>query len=77
MGLGKARVLVEPVLRSSPNFAESAKWVRETKPGEPDFDKGNKWVRKHQSSIDKRVGDAETVTMGVEDGRTQEEAGKL
>ena len=77
MGLGKARVLVEPVLRSSPNFAESAQWVRETKPGEPDFDKGNKWVRKHQSAIDKRVGEAETVTMGVEDGRTQEEAGKL
>jgi len=77
MGFGKARVLVEPVLRSSPNFAESAKWVRETKPGEPDFDKGNKWVRKHQSAIDKRVGEAETVTMGVEDGRTQEEAGKL
>jgi len=77
MGLGKARVLVEPVLRNSPNFAESAKWVRETKPGEPDFDKGNKWVRKHQSAIDKRVGEAETVTMGVEDGRTQEEAGKL
>ena len=77
MGLGKARVLVEPVLRSSPNFAESAKWVRETKPGEPDFDKGNKWVRKRQSAIDERVGDAETVTMGVEDGRTQEEAGKL
>jgi len=77
MGLGKARVLVEPVLRSSPNFAESAQWVRETKPGEPDFDKGNKWVRKHQSAIDKRVGEAETVTMGVEDGRTQEEAGAL
>lgn len=77
MGFGKARVLVEPVLRSSPNFAESAQWVRETKPGEPDFDKGNKWVRKHQSAIDKRVGEAETVTMGVEDGRTQEEAGKL
>lgn len=77
MGLGKARVLVEPVLRSSPNFAESAQWVRETKPGEPDFDKGNKWVRKHQSAIDKRVGEAETVTMGVEDGRTQEEAAAL
>jgi hypothetical protein len=77
MGLGKARVIVEPVLRSSPNFAESATWVRKTKAGEPDFDKGNKWVRKHQSAIDKRVGEAEASSMGVEDGRTQEEAGAL
>ena len=77
MGLGKARVIVEPVLRSSPNFPESATWVRETKAGEPDFDKGNKWVRKHQSAIDKRIGEAENSSIGVEDGRTQEEAGAL
>jgi hypothetical protein len=88
MGMGKARVIVEPVLRSSPSFAESAKWVRETKPGSPDFDKGNKWVRKHQSAVDKRVAAAEeewssgevnraALTMGVEDGRTQDEAGGL
>jgi hypothetical protein len=77
MGLGKARVLVEPVLRSSPNFKESAAWVRDTKAGAPDFDKGNKWVRKHQDAINERTGEAETSTMGVEDGRTQEEAGAL
>jgi hypothetical protein len=89
MGFGKARVIVEPVLRSSPSFAESAKWVRDTKPGEPDFDKGAKWVRKHQDAINTRIGEAENdwssgdakyraaLTMGVEDGRTQEEAGAL
>lgn len=88
MGMGKARVIVEPVLRASPSFAESAKWVRDTKPGSPDFDKGAKWVRKHQNKIDERIGGAEeawsrgevdraALTMGVEDGRTQEEAGAL
>ena len=77
MGLGKARVTVEPVLRNSPSFAESASWVRKTKAGDPDFDKGNKWVRKHQDAINKRTSDAETSNMGVEDGRTQEEAGAL
>ena len=89
MGLGKARVIVEPVLRSSPSFAESAGWVRDTKPGEPNFDKGAKWVRKHQDAINKRIGEAEkdwssgdakyraALTMGVEDGRTQDEAGAL
>jgi hypothetical protein len=77
MGLGKARVIVEPVLRSSPKFKESAAWVRDTKAGTPDFDKGNKWVRKHQDDINKRIGEAEASSMGVEDGRTQEEAGAL
>ena len=89
MGMGKARVIVEPVLRSSPSFAESAKWVQDTKPGDPDLDKGAKWVRKHQDAIDKRIGKAEgewsigdakyraALTMGVEDGRTQDEAGAL
>ena len=89
MGFGKARVIVQPVLRKSTNFAESAKWVRDTKAGDPDFDKGNKWVRKHQDALDKRIGAAEAdwaskddqhragLTMGVEDGRTQEEAGAL
>lgn len=77
MGFGKARVVVEPVLRSTPSFAESGKWVRDTKAAVPDMDKGNKWVRKHRSAIDKRIGKAETRTMGVEDGRTREEAGAL
>ncbi|MBW1831272.1 MAG: hypothetical protein JRJ10_06170, partial [Deltaproteobacteria bacterium] len=77
MGWGKARVIVEPVLRSSPNFKESAAWVRDTKAGTPDFDKGNKWVRKHQDAINKRIGEAKKSSMGVEDGRTQEEAGAL
>ena len=77
MGLGKARVIVEPILRSSSNFKESAAWVRDTKAGAPDFDKGNKWVRKHQDAINKRIGDAKASTMGVADGRTQEEAGAL
>lgn len=77
MGWGKARVIVEPVLRNSPNFKESAAWVRDTKAGTPDFDKGNKWVRKHQDAINKRIGEAKKSSMGVEDGRTQEEAGAL
>ncbi|MBW1762212.1 MAG: hypothetical protein JRE45_10765 [Deltaproteobacteria bacterium] len=89
MGFGKARVIVEPVLRNSPSFAESAKWVRDTKPVDPDLGKGDKWVRKHQDAIDKRIGKAEgewssgdakyraALTMEVEDGRTQDEAGAL
>jgi hypothetical protein len=89
MGLGKARVIVQPVQRNSPSFAESAKWLRDTKAGEPDFNKGNKWVRKHQDAINKRIkgaeaewssGDEESqaaFSMGVEDGRTQDEAGAL
>jgi hypothetical protein len=77
MGLGKARVIVEAALRGKPSFAESAEWVRDAKPGEPDFGKGKKWVSKHQSAIAKRIGEAETIAMGVEDGRTQEEAGAL
>jgi hypothetical protein len=77
MGMGKARVLVEAALRGTPSFAESAAWVRDAKPGEPDFGKGKKWVNKHQDAINKRIGEAETITMGVEDGRTQEEAGSL
>ena len=77
MGMGKARVIVEPALRGSPSFAASAQWVRDAKPGEPDFGKGKKWVSKHQDAINTRIGEAETLTMGVEDGRTQEEAGVL
>lgn len=77
MGLGKARVIVELAIRDKPSFAESAKWVNDTKPGEPDFGKGKKWVSKHQDAIEKRIGEAETFTMGVEDGRTREEAGAL
>ena len=89
MGLGKARVRVEPVLRGSPSFAQSVQWLRDTKPGDPDFDKGAKWVRKHQPVLDKRIGEAEAewsagdakyrtaLSMGVEDGRTAEEAGAL
>jgi len=89
MGMGKARVIVTPVLRDSPQFAESAKWLRETKVAEPDFAKGEKWTRKRQSSIDKRIADAEAewssmdaaaqaaMTMEAEDGRTQAEIGAL
>ena len=77
MGMGQARGIVEAALRGTPSFAESAAWVRDAKPGEPDFGKGKKWVSKHQDAIDKRIGEAETITMGVEDGRTQEEAGAL
>ena len=77
MGMGKARVIVEAALRGTPSFAESAEWVRDADPGEPDFGKGKKWVSKHQKAIEKRIGDAETINMGVEDGRTQEEAGAL
>lgn len=77
MGLGKARVIVEPALRGKPSFAESAQWVRDAKPGEPDFGKGKKWVSKRRSAIDGRIEEAETVTLGVEDGRTREEAGDL
>lgn len=77
MGLGKARVIVEAALRGKPTFEQSAEWVRDAKPGEPDFGKGNKWVSKHQNAISKRIAEAETVKMGVEDGRTQEEAGAL
>ncbi|TFH32068.1 MAG: hypothetical protein E4H00_02190 [Myxococcales bacterium] len=77
MGMGKARVIVEAALRGTPSFAASAEWVRDAKPGEPDFGKGKKWVSKHQSAIDSRIDEAETLTMGVEDGRTQEEAAAL
>ena len=77
MGMGKARVIVEAALRGKPTFEQSVEWVRDAKPGEPDFGKGKKWVSKHDKAIDKRIADAETVKMGVEDGRTQEEAGAL
>jgi len=89
MGLGKAGVVVEPVLRNSPSFAESAKWLRDTKLGNPDFNKGARWVRNHQDALDKRISVAEwewssgdatdraAMTMGVNDGRTQEEAGSI
>lgn len=89
MGFGKARVIVTPVMRNSSMFAESAKWLRDTKPTSPDFDKGNKWVRKHQDALNKRISAAEAewsskdeqqraaLTMGVEDGRTQDEVGSL
>jgi hypothetical protein len=89
MGFGKARVIVQPVLRESVNFAESAEWIRETKPGKPDFAKGKKWTSKHQDDLDARIAGAEAdwlskgeahqkaMTMGPEDGRTAEEASKL
>ncbi len=89
MGFGKARVLVQPVLRSSPAFAESAEWLSDTKVADPDFAKGDKWTRKNQASLSKRIADAEADwssldakaqaarTMRIEDGRTQEEASKI
>jgi hypothetical protein len=85
----KWRVVVRPVLRNSSDFAESAKWIRETKRGEPDFAKGNKWVKKHQDAISAGITDAEagwlkmdkkarsSVTLRPEDGRTPDEASKL
>jgi hypothetical protein len=75
--MGKARVIVEAALRGKPTFEQSAEWVRDAKPGEPDFSTGKKWVSNHQKAIDKRIGEAEIVKTGVEDGRTQEEAGAL
>jgi hypothetical protein len=84
-----ARVVVRPVLRNSSDFAESAKWIRETKRGEPDFAKGNKWVKKHEDRINMEIKAAEvdwlkmdekargSMTMRPEDGRTADEAGKL
>jgi hypothetical protein len=84
-----ARVVVRPVLRNSSDFAESAKWIRETKRGEPDFAKGNKWVKKHEDAINMEIKAAEvdwlkmdekargSMTMRPEDGRTADEAGKL
>ena len=89
MGFGKARVIVQPVLRDTPSFAESSKWLRDTKPADPDLSKGTKWVSKHQPALEERIGDAEeawssgdqkyraALTMGAEDGRTQEEAGAI
>ncbi|MDH3201150.1 MAG: hypothetical protein OEM15_09675 [Myxococcales bacterium] len=89
MGFGKARVIVEPVLRNTERFAESAKWLRDTKPASPDLEDGAKWVRKHQNVVDKRISDAEeewskgnekyraSLSMSAEDGRTQEEARDL
>jgi hypothetical protein len=89
MGMGKARVAVQPVLRNTPRFAESAKWLRDTKPYDPDLEDGANWVRKHQPVVQKRIGKAEedwsrgdesyraTLSMSAEDGRTQEEAGRL
>ena len=89
MGFGKARVEVETVRRNTPSFAESATWIRDTKAADPDLDDGAKWVRKHESAIAKRIGNAEAEwssggenyraahSLGVEDGRTQDEAGAL
>jgi len=83
------RVVVRPVLRNSSDFAESAKWIRETKRGEPDFAKGNKWAKKHEDAISAGITAAEldwlkmdekarsSVTLRPEDGRTADEAGKL
>lgn len=89
MGLAKARVAAHPVFRNTSDFAESAKWIRETKRGEPDFAKGNKWVKKHEDRINMEIKAAEvdwlkmdekargSMTMRPEDGRTADEAGKL
>jgi hypothetical protein len=89
MGLGKARVVVEALSRSSPNFAKSAEWLRKTKAGVPDFAKGNKWASKRQDVLNARIADAEAHwsggdaayraarTMRVEDGRNAAEAGAL
>ncbi len=89
MGLGKARVIVEPVLRNTGRFAESAEWLRGTKPATPDPEDGAKWIRKRQNVVNKRIAVAEeewlqatdkyraSLSMSVEDGRTADEASKL
>lgn len=85
----KPRVRAHPVLRNSADFAESAKWIREAKRGEPDFAKGNERVQKHQEAIDGEITAAEldwlkmdekarsSITLRPEDGRTPDEASKL
>jgi hypothetical protein len=88
-GFVKPRVLAHPVLRNSADFAESAKWIRDTKRGEPDFSKANRWVKKRQDAISAEITRAEAgwlkmdekgrsrLTLRPEDGRTPDEASKL
>ena len=89
MGWGKARVVAHPIFRASSDFDKAAEWIRKTKRGEPDFAKGKKWASKRQDALNTRIAGAEAdwlkmdekvqggMTMGPEDGRTAEEAGKL
>lgn len=89
MGLGKSRVIVEPVLRNTRRFAESAEWLRETGPSSPDPEDGAKWIRRRQDVVNKKIAVAEeewsqrtekyraSLSISVEDGRTADEASKL
>jgi hypothetical protein len=89
LGFPGGRGLARPVLRDQSDFAESAKWIRDTKRGEPDFSKANRWVKKHQDKIRAEITDAEagwlqmdektrsSITLRPEDGRTPDEASEL
>jgi len=83
------RGLAHPVLRNSSDFAESAKWIRDTRRGEPDLSKANRWVKERQDKIIAGITKAEagwlqmdekarsSITLRPEDGRTPDEASKL
>lgn len=87
-GFGKARLTAKPIQRNDPDFAESAKWVRETKPSTM-MEGLQEWVQGNKKSLEKRIGKADAAwakqsdewraqhSLGVEDGRTAEEAGKI
>ncbi len=90
MGFGKARVSVQPVLRKdAERFAESAQWIKDTDAHTADLKAGEKWMKRHEDRVTRRIERAEADwkeddegyraahSIGVEDGRTAEEAGKL
>jgi hypothetical protein len=88
-GFAKPRVVAHPVLRSSADFAESAKWIRDTKRGKPDLSTANRSVKKRQDAISAGITAAEagwlkmdemarsSLTLRPEDGRTPDEASEL
>lgn len=88
-GFGKARVAVEPLRRSSPEFGEARDWFRKTAKEKPDFEKGDRWTRKHQPALERRMTNAEekwskmdekareALTLRPDDGLTAEEAKAL
>lgn len=88
MGFGKARVTATPIQRNHPDFADSVKWVRDTSPSTM-MEGLQEWVEANKPSLQGRIGKADSAwaeqsdewraqhSMGVEDGRTAEEAGKI
>lgn len=88
MGFGKARVTAKPIQRSHQDFAESMNWVRETKPSTM-MEGLQDWAQGNKRSLEKRIGKADAAwaeqsdewraqhSLGVEDGRTADEAGKI